>query len=211
MKKYSLFVIILLLCSSSYAQQATNSYVLRPDQVFDGYAVHKDWIVMTQGDKIVFASNPNNTEGSKVLAWNGLPYLDLYEANMDADGNLSNVSILKGDINTKYNESSTAFTKDGKTGYFTRNNFFEGKKGPISASVIQRVCKKAGEQAQLNFRLTPRLLRHAFATHLYEAKENLITIQALLGHAHIATTQIYTHVSTEHLRGTKSPLDRIFG
>ena len=95
------------------------------------------------GDKIVYASNPNDTEGNKVLAWNGLPYLDLYEADVDAEGNLSNVSILKGDINTKYNESSTAFTKDGETVYFTRNNFFEGKKGRDKEKTIKLKLYKA--------------------------------------------------------------------
>jgi site-specific recombinase XerD len=90
-----------------------------------------------------------------------------------------------------------------------KHYLFEGRKGPISGSVIQRVCKKAGEQSQLNMPITPRILRHAFATHLYEAKENLITIQALLGHAHLVTTQFYTHVSTESLRSIRSPLDRI--
>lgn len=86
---------------------------------------------------------------------------------------------------------------------------FEGRKGPISESAVQRLCKKAGKQAELNIVLTPRTLRHAFATHLYEAKENLLTIQALLGHAHVATTQFYIHVNAEHLRNTPSPLDRL--
>jgi outer membrane protein OmpA-like peptidoglycan-associated protein/tetratricopeptide (TPR) repeat protein len=95
------------------------------------------------GDKIVFASNPDDTEGNKVMAWNGQPYLDLYEANMDSLGNLSNVSILKGDINTKYNESSTTFTKDGETVYFTRNNFFEGKKGRDKDKTIKLKLYKA--------------------------------------------------------------------
>ncbi|RIV30645.1 flagellar motor protein MotB [Flagellimonas lutimaris] len=80
------------------------------------------------GDKIVFASSSINTEGSKVHDWNGLPYLDLFEAEIGEDGNLSNVKSLKGDINSPYHESSAVFTKDGQTVYFTRNNYIDGKK-----------------------------------------------------------------------------------
>ena len=98
------------------------------------------------GNKIVFASSQKN-EGGKVLSWNGLPFLDLYQADMDEEGNLSNVTALGGDINTKYNESSTAITKDGKTLYFTRNNFTEGKKGRDSKKTIRLKLYKATKSA----------------------------------------------------------------
>ena len=94
-------------------------------------------------DKIVFASNSKDSDGAKTLSWNGLPFLDLYEADVDENGNLSNVTLLNGDVNTKYNESSTAFTKDGKTLYFTRNNYFEGKKGRDKNKTIRLNLYKA--------------------------------------------------------------------
>ena len=80
------------------------------------------------GDKIVFASSSIRTEGSKVHDWNGLPSVDLFEAEINDDGKLTNVKSLRGDINSPYHESSAAFTKDGKTVYFTRNNYIDGKK-----------------------------------------------------------------------------------
>ena len=80
-------------------------------------------------DKIVFAASTKNLENFKTHNWNNLPYLDLYIADMDADGNFSNPEPLKGEINTLYHESSTSFTKDGKIVYFTRNNYTDGKKG----------------------------------------------------------------------------------
>lgn len=80
------------------------------------------------GDKIVFASSSVNTEGNKIHDWSGLPYLDLFEAEIDENGNLKNMMHLEGDIKSPYHESSAAFTKDGKTVYFTRNNYIDGKK-----------------------------------------------------------------------------------
>ncbi|MDC6364539.1 MULTISPECIES: OmpA family protein [Flavobacteriaceae] len=79
-------------------------------------------------DKIVYASSSGNPKGDKKHYWNNLPYLDLYEAEIDDNGNLSKPTSLKGDVNSPYHESSAVFTKNGKTMYFTRNNYINGKK-----------------------------------------------------------------------------------
>ncbi len=80
-------------------------------------------------NKIVFASSTKDREKFRTHNWNNLPYLDLFMADVDSVGGLSNVTSLNGNINTEYHESSPAFIKDGKTMYFTRNNYNDGKKG----------------------------------------------------------------------------------
>ena len=99
-------------------------------------------------NKLVFASNGHLTEDQKTMQWNGLPYLDLFEADMDQDGILSNVTQLNGEINTPYNESSTTFTKDGSTIYFTRNNFIDGKKGRDKNKTIRLKLYKATKSGE---------------------------------------------------------------
>ncbi len=81
------------------------------------------------------------------------------------------------------------------------------KDQPINHSVVQRACRRAGLDAGLSKPVTVRMLRHCFATHLVETGTDIRIIQSLLGHSHISTTQIYTHVSAKTVRATESPLD----
>jgi len=70
---------------------------------------------------------------------------------------------------------------------------------PVSARALQLRLKKYLALAGLDPHLTPHKLRHSYATHMLDARADLRSVQELLGHAHLATTQVYTHVTTERL------------
>jgi len=77
----------------------------------------------------------------------------------------------------------------------------------ICERAFQVAIKKAAQAARLNKRVTPHVLRHSFATQLLDAGYDIRTVQELLGHSKVETTQKYTHVLRKPGRGIRSPLD----
>jgi site-specific recombinase XerD len=82
----------------------------------------------------------------------------------------------------------------------TRAMFLNQRGGRLTARSVQAMTERYARAAGIQRRITPHTLRHTFATHLLDGGADLRVVQELLGHAQLATTQIYTHVSRAHVR-----------
>ena len=94
---------------------------------------------------------------------------------------------------------SPTLSRDPRSGIVRRHHVFE--------QTLQRTFKRAVHEAGIHKPATTHALRHAFATHLLESGADIRTVQELLGHSDVSTTQIYTHVLNRGRMGVRSPLD----
>ncbi|MBX9972396.1 tyrosine recombinase XerC [Cytobacillus firmus] len=82
------------------------------------------------------------------------------------------------------------------------NLFLNARGGPLTARGIRTILDKIIEKSSLSGKIHPHMLRHTFATHLMANGADMRTVQELLGHAFLSSTQVYTHVTNEYLKKT---------
>ena len=91
--------------------------------------------------------------------------------------------------------------RDSETDQRRRHHYHE--------TALQRAVKQAAYKAGITKRVSCHIFRHSFATHMLEDGTDIRTLQELLGHSSVTTTQIYTHVLNRGASGVRSPLDRL--
>ena len=95
---------------------------------------------------------------------------------------------------------SATLSHDPRGGAYRRHH--------VSDSIVQKAVREAALAAGIRQRVSPHTLRHCFATHLLEAGADVRTVQSLMGHASLKTTQVYLHV-TQSAVATPSPLEAL--
>ena len=103
-------------------------------------------------------------------------------------------NALKKYLDKRADMDDALFVKVGKI------EIAEKEPMPLTRRSIERIVKQYAIKAGISKKVTPHVIRHCFATDLLSNGADLRSVQALLGHANIATTQIYTHVTDRHLR-----------
>jgi integrase/recombinase XerD len=99
-------------------------------------------------------------------------------------------------VRTYLEQARPAFLKGRESPYLFLNN----RGSRLSRQGFWQILRRYALEAGITKRITPHTVRHSFATHLLERGADLRFIQAMLGHADISTTQVYTHVNQEYLK-----------
>lgn len=105
-----------------------------------------------------------------------------------------------GDFAIEYIKKYIDEVRDNNVGRDSKYLFLNRYGKPLSRQYFFKQIKKYAAEAGINTPVSPHTLRHCFATHLLENGASLRAVQEMLGHVNIATTQIYTHISTRRIR-----------
>ncbi|GAA0331739.1 tyrosine recombinase XerC [Bacillus carboniphilus] len=100
------------------------------------------------------------------------------------------------------------YINEGRQNLLTKNKkdhsflFVNYRGGPLTARGMRDILNKIMNKAAMQANIHPHMLRHTFATHLLNNGADLRSVQELLGHSHLSSTQVYTHVTKDHLQKT---------
>lgn len=164
-------------------------------------------------EKILLAANGKDESGLRDRAIMELLYSSGLRVGELVSLKISDINIPEGTIRVKGKGNKErivpvgsyalnvlfeylSMRKDSRCPYV----FLNKKKGALTARSVERIIKKYAKLACITKKITPHTFRHSFATHLLDRGADLRTVQELLGHSDISTTQIYTHVTVQRLR-----------
>jgi integron integrase len=166
--------------------------------------------------QVMVRSGKGDKDRLTILPKAALPFLENHLAQLRhlhaADRKANHPGVfLPGALARKYPNADTQLQwqwlfpttnlqKDPRSGLIRRHH--------LTPNAFQQAIWRANKAAGLNKRVTPHVLRHSFATHLLENGTDIRTVQDLLGHSNVQTTQIYLHVMKKPGLGVRSPLDR---
>ncbi len=161
--------------------------------------------------KLMDASNNKRTKAIiSVFLYTGVRVSELSNLminDVDFDENIIYVRAGKGDKDRIVvmpdickNDLKLYLNERLKTNSNNNYLFISNKKNKFDTSAIERLIKKTGIKAGINKNITPHVLRHTFATSVLRNGGDIRFIQQILGHASLATTQIYTHIDDNTLK-----------
>ena len=133
-------------------------------------------------------------------------------SDIDSDRKQIRIKQAKGkkDRYSIVSEKVLGLLREYVKAYQPKSYLFEGQSGgKYSASSMQALMRKPRKIGGITKKATPHTLRHSFATHLLDNGTDIRIIQQVLGHKHIATTQIYTHVRSRTKQNVLSPVENI--
>jgi len=146
----------------------------------------------------------------ELLFSTGLRVSELCNLNNDLDLSRDSISVRgKGEkvrvvfLSSRAKETVKKYLskrKDFDEALFVNSGKVAGDSRRLTPRSVERLVKHYSVKAGISKKVTPHVIRHSFATDLLENGADLRSVQAMLGHANISTTQVYTHVTDKHLK-----------
>jgi len=178
-----------------------------------------DAITITEVRELINQPSKSNAPEAKrdramleLLYASGMRVSELVSLNVDDVDTINNTVRCFGKgskerivpVYPQASQSVAVYLKDVRPGMVHKDSeqaLFVNQRGErLTRQGLWQILKAYAKSAGLGNRVTPHTLRHSFATHMLSGGADLRAVQEMLGHANISTTQIYTHVSSEHIR-----------